>query len=116
MFLPFPDSDEVEIQAIIQDVLWQVLARSPVKMVACLLSKEVLASRYDLKWLIPMGAVKLKSRPRGHGGDYIYFYTHDGVKVAANKIREHQLSWSTVEQHVELAKALRARVPFVKKP
>lgn len=116
VFLPFPDSDEVEIQALIQAVLWQVLARSPVKMVACLLSKEVLASRYEVQWLIPMGAVKLKSRPRGHGGDYIYFYTHDGVKVAANKIGEHQLSWSTVEQHVELAKALRARVPFVKKP
>jgi len=38
------------------------------------------------------------------------------VKVAANKILDHQLSWSTVEQHKELAKALRARVPFVKNP
>jgi hypothetical protein len=38
------------------------------------------------------------------------------VKLAAHKIRDYQLSWSTVEQHVELAKALRARVPFVKKP
>ena len=116
VFLPFPDSDDVEMQALIQDTLLRVLARSPVKMVACLFSKEVLASRYEVQWLTPMGAVKLKRRPRGHGGDYIYFYTHDGVKVAANKIREHQLSWSTVEQHVELAKALMARVPSVKKP
>ena len=57
--LPFPDSDEVEIQALIQVALWKVLARSPVKMVACLLSKEVLASTCEVQWLIPMGAVKL---------------------------------------------------------
>ena len=59
VFLPFPDSDEVEMQALIQAALKRVLARSPVKMVACLLSKEVLASRYEVQWLIPMGAVKL---------------------------------------------------------
>ncbi len=59
VFLPFPDSDEVEIQALIHTVLKRVLARSPVKMVACLLSKEVLTSRYEVQWLIPMGAVKL---------------------------------------------------------
>ena len=65
VFLPFHDSEEVDMQALIQAVLWRVLARSPLKMVACLLSKEVLASRYEVQWLIPMGGSQAQQEAKG---------------------------------------------------
>ena len=59
MLIPFRDSDDEAIVKVLQRTFYIVLLKSPVKMIACLLSPKTLIEKYKVGYLRCIGSVRL---------------------------------------------------------